>query len=173
MSTRSLVTTTAILAAFLGGYVVSNRRAPVEGQEEGVASRSSSRPSQRLMWVQTAPVWSTIFRSPTASFRSVNQASLRQAKDAAPKRRSRGGGLVALSSNERLRCRCASSERTRGAVASVARRNAQSPPPHRLQNPRGPCRRSVQSRSAARCRATAGVSGARSGRICRGRSASD
>ena len=45
------------------------------------------------------PVWSTILRSPSASFGSVNQASFRQAKDAAPKRRSREGGPV-VSANE-------------------------------------------------------------------------
>jgi hypothetical protein len=40
----------------------------------------------------STPVWSTNLRSPTASFGSVNQASLRQAKDAAPKQRSCEGG---------------------------------------------------------------------------------
>ena len=47
------------------------------------------------------PVWSTILRSPSASFGSVNQASLRQAKDAAPKRRSREGGPLRLSVSTR------------------------------------------------------------------------
>jgi len=41
--------------------------------------KRSSCLSHATIWFQLAPVWSTILRSPTATFGSVNQASLRQA----------------------------------------------------------------------------------------------
>jgi len=45
MSKRSLIITAAILVAFLGGYVVSNRQAPLEGQgEEGVDNPAAAVP---------------------------------------------------------------------------------------------------------------------------------